>query len=166
MKCNLGGKLDPTLLLKFSSGCLLGGGGLMITVPVMLYRKFCRGKILPGAEENEDVPEEMDTYGKTVSRYVGVLCTALAFLTARVTDDFKDSKAVDRALEGHAVLYGACSLLSFTCLKAEKKICPRSLNIADAATSAIFAGLCVAAANGYGDISEPEPAPKDIADKK
>ena len=136
---------------------LLGGGGLLLVAPTLLYRKFCRAKNLPGCEENEDVPEELDTIGKLSWRYLGVMCTGLAFVTAHSTDDFADKKAVVRALEGHAALYGACGVLSASCLRADKKVCPRPLNIVDAACGIIMAGLCAAAANS-GCPCEPEPA--------
>ena len=140
----------------------MGGGGLMLVAPTMLYRKFCRAKNLPGCEENEDVPEDLDTYGTVTMRYLGVLCAALAFVTARATDDFADGRAVERALGGHAVLYGACGALSTSCLMADKKICPRPLNIVDATCGLVMAGLCAAAASGNGCCA-PEAASADDA---
>merc|ERR1711981_1389226 len=100
---------------------------------------------------------DLDTIGKLSWRYLGVMCTGLAFVTAHSTDDFADKKAVVRALEGHAALYGACGVLSASCLRADKKVCPRPLNIVDAACGIIMAGLCAAAANS-GCPCEPEPA--------
>merc|ERR1712224_822203 len=67
------GKLDKKLLLAGSTAMVGGYAGVFLVAPILSYKLFFRGGLLPGVPVNEEVEEEPTKAHAQANRWCGLM---------------------------------------------------------------------------------------------
>ena len=85
-------KLDKKLLLAGSTAMIGGYAGVFLVAPVLGYKLFFRGGLLPGVPENKEIDEEPTPANVQANRWCGLMMLQNVISIAAFTKGFEENQ--------------------------------------------------------------------------
>jgi len=136
-------KLDKKLVLAGSTAMLGGYAGFFLVAPVLAYKTFFRGGVIPGAGENEEVDKEPTKANVMTNRWCGLMMLQNVVNTVCMTKLFEEN--LDDALKCNSFNWAAAAAMHLPALLTKSQ--PKELCIQQMVTMPIIAALSLMAAN-------------------
>ena len=101
-------KLDKKLLLAGSTAMVGGYAGVFLVAPILSYKLFFRGGLLPGVPVNEEVEEEPTKAHAQANRWCGLMMLQNVIQTVMMTNNFEEN--LDTGLKVNAITWSMAAV--------------------------------------------------------
>merc|ERR1711933_17289 len=132
-------KLDKKLLLAGSTAMVGGYAGVFLVAPILSYKLFFRGGLLPGVPVNEEVEEEPTKAHAQANRWYGLMMLQNVIQTVMMTNNFEEN--LDTGLKVNAITWSMAAAMHVPAMMNKtqpKELCLQQLVVMPLIAAASF----------------------------